>query len=413
VLAPGWFPDYSSIARFCNDRGAFDLALQAAVTGLEHAPHNPLLHLRVAQSYDGRGQFERAIERCRMALALDPVPDVAAQTLATMALAYESVGEIDEAVQTVRRGIEASPECVEPHVAYAGILGRSGAYAEAWRELEFNFIDERAWFRQRFGQAEWNGEDIAGRRLLVVHGQGMGDLVQTARYLPLLRERAAEVALEVPPAMHALIESLDGIRLVPKDRTPRESVDVFCRAMALPRILGETGDDAPPAYLHAPSDRATRWRDRLGRRRARLRVGVAWAGNPYHSNDHMRSLTLASLERLAHVDDVEWISLQVGPRSGEAAPAAMDLVRFPDDIHDFADTAALIGACDLVISIDTAVAHLAGAVGTPVWVLLPARPEWRWPRADAQAPWYRSMRLVHADRYGWATALERAAEALG
>jgi tetratricopeptide (TPR) repeat protein len=412
-LAPGWFPDYSSIARFCNDRGAFDLALQAAMTGLEHAPHHPLLHLRVAQSYDGLGQFERAVERCRMALALDPVPDVAAQTYATMALAYESAGDVENAVGNVLLGIETSPECVEPRVAYAGILGRSGAYAEAWRELEFFFIEERAWFRRRFGRPEWNGEEIAGRRLLVVHGQGVGDLVQMARYLPALRERAAEVALEVPPALHALAESLEGIRLVPKDRTPLEAVDVFCRAMALPRILGETGVNPAPAYLHAPADRVARWTERLGERRARRRVGLAWAGNPYHSSDHLRSLTLAAFERFAQIGDVEWVSLQVGPRGGEPAPAGMDIARFADDIRDFADTAAIASACDLVISIDTSVAHLAGATGTPVWVLLPARPEWRWPRAAAPSPWYRSMQLVHADRYGWAAALDRAAEALG
>jgi tetratricopeptide (TPR) repeat protein len=412
MFAPGWYPDYSSIARFCNDSGAFELALQAAVNGLKHNARNPLLHLRVAQSYDGLGDSTRALEAGANALFLDPLPDVRAQTLATMALALERVGRLEDARETVGRAVLAAPDAIEPHVARGGIFGRDADYAQAWPEIEFSFVEERAWFRKRFGAAEWNGEDLAGKRLLLVNGQGAGDLLQMVRFAPALRARGAEVLVEVPPALAPVLGTVPGITLAPKDTVARDAVDVFARAMALPRILGETGAHPAGAYLHVPETAAARWRDRLGPRSGRLRVGLAWAGNPYHSNDHFRSLSLAAFAAFAGLDGIEWISLQVGPKAYEAAPAGLPLTRLHDEIRDFADTAAIVAACDLVISVDTAVAHLAGAIGAPVWLLLPARPEWRWPRSGETSPWYASMRLVHSGADGWPVALERAIERL-
>jgi tetratricopeptide (TPR) repeat protein len=412
VLPPGWFPDYSTIARFCNERGAFDLALQAALAGIARNPREPLLHLRLAQTYDGRGEPERAIATCDAALALDPSADTRAQLLAARALALESAGRIDEALASARSGIDASPESLEPHRAYGSILAHGGALLAAWPELAFYFLEERAWFRRRFGVAEWNGEELGERRLAIVHGQGAGDFLQMARYLPRLRARAAELIVEVPPALAPLIGRCDGVTFVAKDTFVRGPGDAFGRAMVLPQILAETGDVPSPAYLRAPEDRLERWRARLGRRRARLRVGLVWAGNPYHSHDHFRSLPLATFAPLAAVDDVEWIALQVGPRSFEAPPPGFALAVLRDEIRDFADTAAIVASCDLVIAVDTAVAHLAGAIGAEVWVLLSTRPEWRWPLAGEQSPWYASMRLVHCDARGWPATIERVAEAL-
>jgi ADP-heptose:LPS heptosyltransferase len=157
-----------------------------------------------------------------------------------------------------------------------------------------------------------------------------------------------------------------------------------------------------------PEAAAARWRERLGPRTGRLRVGLVWAGNPYHSNDHFRSLSLASFASFAALDGIDWISLQLGPKAFEAAPAGLALTRLHDEIRDFADTAAIVAACDLIVTVDTAVAHLAGALGAPVWLLVPARPEWRWPRSGEASPWYASMRLVHSGVGGWPAALERA-----
>jgi len=408
MFAPGWFPDYSSIARFCNERAAFDLALQAALAGLKRNARDPLLHLRVAQSYDGLGDRTRALEACANALFLDPIPDVRAQTLATMALVLESAGRLDDARETIVRAIAASPDAIEPHVACAGIRGRDADFPAAWPELEFFFLEERAWFRKRFGLPEWNGEELAGKRLLVVHGQGAGDLIQMARYLPGLRARAAEVTVEVPPSLAPAIGTIGGVTLAAKDTVDRGAFDAFARAMALPRILGETGATPSGAYLAVPEAAAARWRERLGPGTARLRVGLVWAGNPYHSNDHFRSLTLAAFETFAALEGIEWISLQLGPKAFEAAPAGLALTRLHDEIRDFGDTAAIVAACDLILSVDTAVAHLAGALGVPVWLLVPARPEWRWPRSVEASPWYASMRLVQSGAEGWPVALERA-----
>ncbi len=412
MLAPGWYPDYSTIARLCCERGAFDLALAATRAGLEHNPRDPLLHLRLAQIHDANGDAEAALAATTSALGLDPSADTRAQILAAQALVLERMGRFEAALATAGRAILAAPESIEAHQSAGAILARGGDYAAAWPELAFFFLDELAWFRRRFGGPEWDGAELADRRLVVVHGQGAGDLVQMARYLPRLRERAAEVILEVPPALAPLFGSIAGVTIVPKDTFVRAPGDAFVRAMALPQLLRESGADPAPPYLEVDPGLVAAWSAHLGPRTGRLRVGLAWAGNPYHSHDHLRSLSPAAFAPVASTPEVEWVSLQVGPRAYDPLPAGFALRRLQQPVRDFADTAAIMASCDLVLAVDTAVAHVAGAIGAPVWLLLAARPEWRWPRAGERSPWYASMRLIHADARGWPGAIERAGDLL-
>jgi hypothetical protein len=411
VLTSNWEPDFAAIARFCNEKGAFDLALAAADAGLRRSPRNALLQLRRVESLDGLGDFEGALAAANAALAATPSDDVRALLHSACALAAESLGRLDEAARAACRAIELSPNLVEPHCTYGGILGRSGAFERAWPELEFFWLGERAWFRRRFGRAEWNGEPLGARRLLVVHGQGAGDLIQMARYLPRLRELAGDVVVEATPALIELVAGIPGLTVAPRDTVVWTAPDAFARAMALPRLLGATADGGG-AYLHVPSARRERWAARLGPPDGRRRVGLVWAGNPFNTGDRLRSIKLAAFAPLAGVAGVRWISLQVGARAGDPAPPGLALERFHGEIADFSDTAALAAACDLVIAVDTAVAHLAGALGVPVWLLLAARPEWRWPRSGERSPWYAGTRLVHAARTGWEPAIARVAAEL-
>lgn len=194
----------------------------------------------------------------------------------------------------------------------------------------------------------------------------------------------------------------------------RDAFDVYARLMSLPRIFGEDGGgrDAEVPYLGFDAARSAAWECRLSARDGRLRVGLVWAGNPVHQNDRRRSIPLAAFTPLAAIRGVRWLSLQVGGRANDAAPAGLELERIDDGMAEMADTAALLSQLDLVIAADTSVAHLAGALGVPVWLALPWRPDWRWSPSAATSPWYPSMRLFHAGGPTWTTAIAALASEL-
>jgi hypothetical protein len=295
------------------------------------------------------------------------------------------------------------------------LLAWRGDFPAAWPELECHWLDERLHFRERFPDLpEWNGEPIDGSRLLIVHGQGLGDYLQMIRYVPQVRERCAEILLECPAPLLGLMRSLPDIAEVfVAGSAPRARFDAFARAMTLARLCNE---DGAPGHSGVPYLRAGALSPalaaRIGPRDGRLRAGIAWAGNPVHQNDRRRSIPLAEFAPFADVANTQWFSLQYGPRAGDDAPSGLTLTRFGDAIGDMSDTAAIVAQLDVVICADTGVAHLAGALGVPVWLLLPRRPDWRWSPSAADSPWYPSMRLFHAGEPSWKPVIQEAAGAL-
>lgn len=396
-----WEMDYADVARFCSAAGKHAVALDACAIGMRLHGRTPELLVRRALANDGLGRYDLAIAECVEALEADPAPDVAALAGAALTLALASAGSAQAALDAARLAISAAPDAIEPHCAYGNVLAWSGDWRAAWPELECHWLTERAAARTRFGYDEWNGEDLAGKRVTVVHAQGLGDLVQMARYLPRLRARCAHLTLESPAALAPLLRDVPGIDAIaaPGAMTPFDT-DAYARAMTLPRLFDETGTTRIAPYLRVPALYRERWNGR-GERDARPRVGLAWAGNPYHPRDRSRSITIDAFAPLAALPDLAWTSLQFGPNANDAERAPFALARYDDAIRDLADTAALISQLDLVITVDTAVAHLAGALGKPVWLMLAQRPDWRWSRASATTPWYRSMRLFHASEPGW------------
>jgi tetratricopeptide (TPR) repeat protein len=406
--------DYDDVARFCLEAGKQSVALEACEIGLRLRPGDPLLLVRRAQAYDALGDFDRAIADCEAALALGAPPAAAALAAGLQTLALQSCGRPADALRTARRAIAAAPHALEAHRALGNVLAWNGDLAAAWPELECHWLDERRYVRERFGRAEWNGEDLIGRRVLVAHHQGLGDLIQMARYLPFLRERAAHVTLECPPALMPLLRAFPGVdTLVPKGFVATPDVDVVTRVMALPRLLNERGTMRPNAapYLRVPPAYSKRWHG-LADSGDALRVGLAWAGNPFHKRDRVRSIPLAVCAPWSEIFGIAWSSLQIGPAANDAATAAFQLARFDTRIRDMADTAALIAQLDLVIAVDTAVAHLAGALGKPVWLLLPQRPDWRWPWAGAATHWYPTMRIFRARDVSWTAVVADVAASL-
>jgi hypothetical protein len=372
-----------------------------------------MLHVYRAVAYDEFGRSAEAVADCEAALRLAPAGRVAVLALITLALVRERLGDTAGALAAAREAIAMEPAEREAHAALGTLLAWHGAYPAAWPELECHWIDERMQFMQRFPDlSEWNGEPLAGRRLLLVHGQGLGDMLQMLRYVPRLRAAAARVLLECPQSMLGLVRALHGSDDVfVSGSAPRAAFDAFARLTALPRLCGETaarGASGVP-YVAADAARIAAWAARLPPADGCTRIGIAWAGDPGHQNDRRRSIPLETFAPFAGVPAVQWFSLQVGARADDAAPPGLTLTRLGAAIGDMSDTAAIVAQLDLVITADTAVAHLAGAMGRPVWLLLPWRPDWRWSRAANDTPWYPSMRLYHAAEPAWPALIERVA----
>ena len=245
----------------------------------------------------------------------------------------------------------------------------------------------------------WNGEDLRGKRLLVVTEQGYGDHIQFCRFIGPLADHGVEIIQSVSPPLQALMLSQPGCAsvLTQIDQARASACDYWTFVCSLPYRLGIDANEltANAPYLFANPAKRDIWRQRLARLGASRRVGIVWAGRPDHQNDRQRSIPFEKLAPLASVADVAWISLQKGLNMPEIAKqkTALQLESFAEDIADFDDSAALMAELDLLITVDTSTAHLAGALGCPVWTLLPRHAEWRWALAEETTPWYPSMRL--------------------
>jgi hypothetical protein len=247
--------------------------------------------------------------------------------------------------------------------------------------------------------------------------QGMGDTIQFARFIPQVEKLAGRVIVECQPELAELIESIGGAEIVRKEKQPLPAFDTYCSLVSLPGLLRTTlaGIPSDVPYLRVDDARVDTWRGRTSSDGARLRVGLVWAGNPVHEKDRERSCRLDDLAPLAQVEGVAFYSLQKGDAAKQAAnpPPGMKLIDVAADLNDFSDSAALLMNLNLLITVDTAAAHLAGALARPVWTLLPLVGEWRWLRNRTDSPWYPTMRLFRQQRWGdWTTVARDAAQEL-
>jgi Glycosyltransferase family 9 (heptosyltransferase) len=253
-----------------------------------------------------------------------------------------------------------------------------------------------------FSQVRWLGKDsIAGKTILVVNDEGFGDLIQFARYIPMLAALGARVILLVEDPAVSLLSGMAGVaEVLPKSAGGLPDFDRYCPVCSLPLAFDTRLETIPASLPYLPSpdvELVQVWEERLGPRE-RLRVGLVWSGNPKHFNDHNRSIPLKLLVPLLDAD-ATFISLQKDPRASDTAilRERSDIIDLTSGLADFAETAALISCLDIVIAVDTAIAHLAGALGRPTWILLPHTPDWRWLLNRDDTPWYPSVRLFRQD----------------
>jgi ADP-heptose:LPS heptosyltransferase len=265
----------------------------------------------------------------------------------------------------------------------------------------------------------WLGDGpIEGKTILVFADEGLGDTIQFARYIPMLAARGARVMLWVDAPLLSLLSGLSGVFRLLKSSDPLPDFDLHCPLCSLPLAFRTRLETIPPdVYLPRPAEAQIQaWENRLQTSlgpRIRPRVGLAWSGNPNHTDDHIRSVQLQKLLGLLDLD-VAFVSLQKDPRPDDRAHLEQTgIVDLTAHLTDFSETAALMSCLDLVITVDTSVAHLASALGRPTWILLPYTPDWRWLLGRDDSPWYASVRLFRQDeRRDYAPVIERVREAL-
>ncbi len=333
---------------------------------------------------------------------------------------FQACGQPGEALRRYDRVIAIQPDHAGAHWNRCLCHLSLGNYAAGWPGYEWrDRVEGTSASRNRraFAQPLWNGAQPLQGKTILLHGeQGYGDALQFCRFATSLARSGARVLMEIPAALAELTRSVEGVDQVIVKGCELPPFDFHCPMMSLPAALGTTLATlpAPPAYLRVDGARMARWRTGLISG-SQPRVGLAWSGNPAHANDMARSIPLAKLTDLL-VPGLDFFSLQKDVREADRAALRQirDIRQFGQVLDDFSDTAALIEQMDLVISVDTSVAHLAGALGKPVWMLLPHVPDWRWLLDREDSPWYPSARLFRQSRPGdWAGVIQQVRAALG
>jgi tetratricopeptide (TPR) repeat protein len=398
---------FNNLAIAYYDKDEFGSAIEYGRRAVALAPGMANGHSNLGNAYRAVHRLEEAIAAHERAIALRP--DFV-DAYANLGSALHLIGRLDDAVAAYQRALALDPQHGNAHHGLSIITLLRGDFGRGWREYEWRWRSTEVPPR-RLGGTEWRGEPLGGQRLLLHAEQGFGDVLQFCRYLPLFRERIGRALLLVPQPLHALLAAtfpwLEVIH--PGERTEPLAYHRYCALMSLPLLHGTVLETIPAQvpYLRVPAPAIERWAARIGG--DALRVGIVWAGNPKHINDMNRSLPVEGMAPFLQVPGTRFYSLQVGGHANDIArlPGAgiMDLA---PQLTDFVETAAAVAALDLVIAVDTSVAHLAGALGKPVWLLVPFVPDWRWLLDRSDTPWYPTMRLYRQPaRFDWGTVLAR------
>jgi tetratricopeptide (TPR) repeat protein len=408
---PGLIPAVNNLGNMLRELGRLDEAEAAYRDALTLQPDNSAIICNRALILKDLGGIAEAEAECRRSLAIEPT----AIAHNNLGLILYFCGRMTEALAQFRAAGALAPGLADVVFHEGVVLLHLGRLAEGWPKYEARWGRQRAWERRReFPRPLWRGEPLNGRTILVHAEQGFGDTLQFVRYAPLLAAHGAKVVLECQPALVRLMAGVAGVSQVVPRGAPLPAFDLHCPIMSLPLAFGTTLETIPAdiPYVVAPSDAIEPRPARLAATSG-LRVGIVWTGDARHYDiecsmtDRRRSLPLAAFASFFDTAGVSFFSLQVGPAASQARdfPGLIDLTA---TIRDFADTAGLISHLDLVISVDTAVAHLAASMGKPVWLLSRFDGCWRWMLERDDSPWYPTVRLFRQSAPGdWAPVLER------
>ena len=367
-------------------------------------------YVNLAGAYREKDMIDEAQQAVATALRLDP--NLGAAHVIGGLLDFDA-GRYDQAMAGFNRGLELEPALAIGNWNRGLLRLLHGDFENGWRDYEWRLKDVGSFKVRPMTIPQWDGSDLTGRRLLIHSEQGLGDTIQFIRFAPILAERGGRVIFLCHSELGRLLANFPGVEKLVTRMEDLPEADVHCPMLSLPHAM-KIGGHIPAAapYISAEKELTDKWASRLPR--SGLRVGIVWAGRPDHRNDRNRSIHLRQLLPLFGVPGVRFFSLQKGKASEQiAAAGGVELMDWTAELNDFAETAALIASLDLVIAVDTAVAHLAGAMGKPVWILLPNVPDWRWMLERQDSPWYPTARLFRQSRRGdWESVIGRVGEAL-
>lgn len=407
-IAPDFGPGYLNLARTLRSLVRLDEAHAMAESAVRYLPHEPEAKLCLAAILHDRTDYAGAVKLYREVLSRQPRH---AGALSSLGNSLRALGHVPQSLSAHDRAVAAAPDDHDCRFNRATALLAAGCYEQGFRDYDAR--------RQcKFGTIRplgptWLGEDITGQTILLHAEQGLGDTLQFARYAPLVAARGARVILEVQPSLVRLMRTLSGMTDVIAKGDPLPPFQAHCPLLSLPLAFGTTLDTVPAnnPYLSAEADTAATWGAKLPED-GRLRIGLVWAGGAHmddpagHRFDRRRSMALADFAPLAEVQGIHLISLQKDRRSDDAP--RLPLIDLMPQVRDFADTAALVANLDLVIAVDTSVAHLAGALGRPVWLLNRHSGCWRWMHQRTDSPWYPGLRIYRQQRpLDWSDVIRR------
>jgi len=417
-IRPDWIAPHSYVGDLLGVLGRYQEAIHHYEIIAKLDPNSPVAYQNLAWAFHFEGRHEDALWAAEHAVHLQPNSETSQVYLGN---ALYDVGKLNDAIHCYETAIRLNPESAIAHSNLGKTLLRMGDFHRGWVEFDWRWKAEgTAPPESRFPKPVWDGSNPTGKTILLYGEQGFGDQIQFFRYARVVKDLGANVIVQAHPRLLRLLKSGSGFDLLIARTQAPPSFDAQASFMSLPRILSSTIETIPsqPSYLAAEPALVQHWSDKLNRRPG-LKIGIAWQGNPGYLGDRFRSLDLSNFENLANMPEIRLINLQVGQ-----AAKHLSLCKFGSRIEDysdqvdmgddaFIDTAAIISNLDIVISCDSSVAHLAGALGKPTWILLNQDAEWRWFIDRADSPWYPSVKLFRQNKLSdWKPVLTQVQEEL-
>lgn len=402
---------YKNLASAYRSAGRFEEAIQALQQAQRLDPDNPTTIEDLGIVLEKLDRLDESVVAHRAAIWLleagttDAPPALAPRAQMNLGAALIRQEKFEEAMPHLERAIELAPDYALAHMHRAAVLFRRRDLPTAFAEYEWRFRCKgfpTPW--PGYSQPVWDGSRLDGKTILLWPEQGLGDLIQFARFIPQVIERGGKVILQCMPELKRVLQSLKAEVTLVTTQEPVPQFDVHLPVISLPRVLGTTAETipAPQRYLYAEPQLVEQWKQKLLNAGPGLRVGLVWSGSSSFASNHRRSIPVESLLPLADVPGISWHSLQLGEAAKQLPVLAqrMPIVDHSADLHDFADSAALLENLDLLISTDTAIVHLAGALGKETWTLLWTERDFRWLMGDQTMPWYPSVRPFKQTRMG-------------
>ena len=412
-LNPNFEPAYYNLGNIFMEMQQTDDAIDCYRNALKIDPNFVFAFNNLGNALREKGKLDEAIACYQKVLNLDPG---LAQTYTSLGLALHEKGMISDALNNYQIALKLDPALPEAHWNLAHIFLLRGNFKKGWEEFEWRW-KLKGYYQYKIFQPQWDGSNISGLTILIHDEQGFGDTIQFARYIPMVAQKGARVIIGCRKELVNLLKNVEGVSKVIERGKPLPQFDIHCPIMSLPLKFNTTIEKIPAAtpYISPDPLLIQIWRNLISHDDCNLKVGLVWAGRREHKNDRNRSGSFDIFSSLIQLNNISFYNLQ----KGEAAKQFKNqhqgtiLTDYMESIHDFSETAALIENLDLVITVDTAVAHLAGALSKPVWTLLPFSPDWRWMLDREDSPWYPTMRLFRQPSPGdWESVIGRVQESL-